>query len=193
METTERKASPRKYPSKYELILMASSGAVNYVEMIQKFEALRERRRKRFPEYYDENTFATTWSRGVECDFIRINGGRQTGATLAIHEMATRPTDLIFIKDLVRIATFKDRQYQHSDAVFAQPNQNLYREINAAEHELKLLKTIDGFHPAIPAGIKPERIFIDDSVVYFDKTFTPKNFFRWAHIRFGTDPLVIAL
>lgn len=193
METTERQVTPRKYPSKYELILMASPVTINYVEMIQKFEALREQRRIHSPQYFSDDAYGSPWNRGVECDFIRLHGGRQTGATLAIHEMATQATDLIFIKDLMRIKAFQERQYHHSDAVFAIPNQALYREIKSSENALRVMKMTDSFHPAIPAGTVPKRIFIDDSSVYFDKCFTPKEFFRWLHFRFGTDPLVIAL
>ncbi|MDH2154061.1 hypothetical protein [Stenotrophomonas sp. GD03657] len=183
METKER-----KYPSKYELILATNPELVNYVEMIQRLMRAREDRK-----WAKQNTMPGPLEGAIDYDLIAIHGPRQTGKTLAIHEMATKPTDLIFLRDNMLIKCFQERQYQHSDAVIAPTLDKLWSEIRANPEEIFRRKEDGKLIPIGPEGFVPERIFVDDSYYVFTRTAEVRSFFRWASARWRVSPAIIGL
>lgn len=178
----------RKYPSKYELLLKSHMGLVDYVTIVNTLlNARRQRQQAKI------NSGCGPLEAGIEYDLIQVHGPRQTGRTLAIHELATQPTDLIIIKDLGQIRMFKDRQYQHSDAVFASPHRKLHAEYRANPEEIQRLKAEGKLFPVGDADFVPERIFISDSYYHFRGTADARSMFRWTQARYGVTPAIIAL
>lgn len=183
METTER-----KYPSKYELLVKSHMGLVDYVSIIN---VLLNARRTR--QWAKESGGFGPLEAAIEFDLIQVHGARQTGRTLAIHEMATLPTDLILLKDLMTIKTFQNLQYHHSDAVIARPHRTLLKEWRASPEEIYRLKETGDLFPVGSADFVPERIFINDAYYHFKGTASARSIFRWAQARYGTTPVIIAL
>ncbi len=183
METTER-----KYPSKYELLLKSQVGLVDYVSIVNTLLNAR-----RIRQCAKENGGYGPYEAAIEFDLIHVHGARQTGRTLAIHEMATLSTDLIIFQDVTMINSFKDRQYHPSEAVFARPHRTLQKEWRSNPEDIRTLKETGKLFPVGPEDFVPERIFISDAYYHFKNTADARSMFRWAQARYGVTPAIIAL
>lgn len=177
----------RKYPSKYEL-LVQNLGLVDYVSMVNTLLAASKARQR-----HKDNSGANPLEMAIEFDLIQVHGARGSGRTLAIHELATLPTDLIVLKDLSYIEQFKKRQYHHSDAVFASTHQKLEDEQRADPERIRSLKESGSLWPVGEAGFVPQRIFVCDAYYHFRRRVDARSLFRWAQTRYGITPTIIAL
>lgn len=174
--------------STYEEILDADGGLIDYVGIIEEMMDARQHHddaREHFPDDI---------KRSLELDFIAIKGGRLTGQTLAIKELAIEEGDLILTSISPDFCPFRNGPL-HADhkALIVTVAHSLRGEIRCNTQVLKAREKAGELIQDFPEGFVPKRIFLDDGSYMMEKFADARTIFRWARARFNAHPLLISI